>query len=557
VPVRREEQEFPTRGMRYREASRTEAADTESIAPIGGNKRSLLQPGQLYRFVMGKDPAPVPMPEADLEHVLHDPFAELILKRRVFPLTLRATLEEINKRNSDPQGMPTQKAFLVADGGQIPWAPQTSEVHREFRFAVARFRGADATLLISASSVLDSETNFLQVIGWDPVNAVYNYYDRDRTSGAWIWAGNSRDALAPETRGHGPFDSHVNGSLVMKELRAPWNNWHSMSASITEVALAPDDPLRHEPLFLNRESAHLLETSVVRPGIRRWNQARLDRAISTANASFSEVRLFLRQILETTTVNLTTSDQQSAMLNDNDTLRLPTTFFLNTDSFLDTIGLEPQVGVIEVPARFYRNSLGRYEFALTDGSYRRPGDTFFAFLCPEPAFEDLDVLALLVQRGLISRRFAACLMMVDFPNPILSKRRQSLMRYVPEVARMVAGTAGGPQSDLEERFAAAVAAATMVTDSAEEEFLQNWRLPETAWQSAMERRIEGYFAELQRQAADEEGFDGWVRLAECRRREFRSRPLAEFRLTAPVTNIPDSAPILEMHEDGTVHRVQP
>ena len=35
-------------------------------------------------------------------------------------------------------------------------------------------------------------------------------------------------------------------------------------------------------------------------------------------------------------------------------------------------------------------------------------------------------------------------------------------------------------------------------------------------------------------------------LAESRRREFRRRPLAEFRLTTPVTNIPDTAPLLEM-----------
>jgi hypothetical protein len=32
------------------------------------------------------------------------------------------------------------------------------------------------------------------------------------------------------------FDSHVNGSLVMKELKAPWTHWHSSRAKIQDTA---------------------------------------------------------------------------------------------------------------------------------------------------------------------------------------------------------------------------------------------------------------------------------------------------------------------------------
>jgi hypothetical protein len=42
-------------------------------------------------------------------------------------------------------------------------------------------------------------------------------------------------------------------------------------------------------------------------------------------------------------------------------------------------------------------------------------------------------------------------------------------------------------------------------------------------------------------------------LAESRRREFRRRPLAEFRLTTPITNIPEDASLLEFSLDATVH----
>jgi hypothetical protein len=46
--------------------------------------------------------------------------------------------------------------------------------------------------------------------------------------------------------------------------------------------------------------------------------------------------------------------------------------------------------------------------------------------------------------------------------------------------------------------------------------------------------------------------DGWFRLAEYRRRRFRRRPLAEFNLTTPRTNISENAPPLRMTLQGRV-----
>jgi hypothetical protein len=183
----------------------------------------------------------------------------------------------------------------------------------------------------------------------------------------------------------------------------------------------------------------------------------------------------------------------------------------------------------------------------------RKGDTFFAFLVPEPAFEDLDVLSQLLRRKILTPRFAACLLMVDFPNPVFSTRRQRLMRYVPGRSRL---TDGG--SNLPSAMVAAIeeAMSDPPPGSPEGEFLAGWRLPETGWKAAFERRIERYFEALRARANTEEGFDGWVRLADSRRRQFRGRPLAEFGLTLPTTNIPKDAPFLEMNEDGTVRETQ-
>jgi hypothetical protein len=64
----------------------------------------------------------------------------------------------------------------------------------------------------------------------------------------------------------------------MKELKFPWMHWHSMSAEMGDEALAPDDPLRSEPLYKERAKAEVLERAVVRPGIVLWNRARLAKA---------------------------------------------------------------------------------------------------------------------------------------------------------------------------------------------------------------------------------------------------------------------------------------
>jgi hypothetical protein len=82
-----------------------------------------------------------------------------------------------------------------------------------------------------------------------------------RISGNWFWAGHSNMAFNPATRLQGPFDGHVNGNLVMKELTLPWNNWHSSAASIDADVLSPDDPLQNYPHFVNKVGMLLKPTS--------------------------------------------------------------------------------------------------------------------------------------------------------------------------------------------------------------------------------------------------------------------------------------------------------
>jgi hypothetical protein len=543
VPTSREQQPFPTRNYPYRQAAQGQAA------PPGAAPPAPVQPNTLYRRVIGLDQQSRPM-SADELAGLDDPFGRVLRSGRPFPLTLRQTLAAIDGLAGTPAALPAQLVFLVADGGHIPWSVSTDQLARGFRFAVARGTG-EFTLLISASTALDSAANgaFLQVLGWDPSNAVFHYYER--LDGTFFWAGMSPHALADGTRGKGPFDSHVNGSMVMKELRPPWVHWHSPQAGINDEAFAPDDPLPNEPLFLNRVSAERLETEVVRPGIRRWNDARIRKAVG-ADGVWRDVRHFLRQAVTDTTVNLATSDLASQLLADDSQLRPPLSFFLNRDTLFELLGLipaDPAVANITIPGHLYLQCLARYDVHRSDGNHRVAGDSHFAFLVPEPAFEDTHLVEAMVQAGLLTPRFVACLAMTDFPNPVFSARRAALLRYVPREAR-----GPNPGETLERQIVAAIREAVAAdgnaaqADSPEREFLGNWDTPDH--QAAFIQRINDYFLALQAGMADPAVVDGWFRLAEYRRRRFRRRPLAEFALTTPRTTIPQDAPPLRMTPQG-------
>jgi hypothetical protein len=544
VTLSREQEEFPTRNYPYRAFAPHEARPPEDLLaePPAANT--------LYRRVVGLDAQSRRMTAEELEG-LADPMGRLLRSGKPFPLTLRQLLRAVDELDGTPDALPKQLIFLAGDGGHIPWSEPTDRLQRSLRFVVARGPG-DFTLLAASSTAVDSSDNraFLQIIGWDETHEVFQYYER--LAGTFFWAGRSHHALEDGTRGKGPFDSHVNGSLVMKELRSPWVHWHAPQAGINEESLAPDDPLRNEEIFRKRVTAERLEVEVVRPGIRRWNEARVRSAVGS-DKRWTRVPSFLRQVVTDTTVNLATSETASALLTSDTQLAPPLSFFLNRDVLFDTLGLEPtepDVGPIAIPGALYLECLRRYDVHRSDGSIRVDGDVHFAFLTPEPAFEDTHLAEVMLRAGLLTPRFLACLSMTDFTNPVFSPRRAALLRYVPDA---IAGPAHGQAlaERVVDRVRAAVSggeAGAASAGSPEREFLANWDTPDH--EAAFVDRITAYLSALRAGSSDAGVVDGWFRLAEHRRRLFRRRKLAEFALTVPRTNIPDNAPDLRMNVEG-------
>lgn len=528
---------FPTRHYPYRKPAAAGGANVAAASVFTGAHPFS---GVINRFILGRDTEVRALSGEETAQALRDPFGALLLRRGKFPLTLRAILAELAAFDQQPEGIPKQQAFFVADGGQIAWTPDTAGLARQLRLVLVRHRGGDAELLVSTASPFDSEEVFLQLLAWDPDNLAFNFYER--RGGAWIWAGSSWDALAPDTRGHGPFDSHVNGGLVMKELKVPWMHWNSMAITIEPSALAPDDPLRNDPLFTGRDGAESLE-KLVRGGLTRWTNARLKRCVT--GDTLTRAPEFFRQVLATTTVNLTSSPQVSRTVTADQPLRLPRTFFLHVDALLNELNLGIAFPPPKVDGALYLDCLKRYAVELRDEAFSVPGDTFFAFPVPEPAFEDVIVLRELLTRQFLTRRMAVTLFMVDFPNPVFSPRREQLLAHVPDEV-----TAADGDGWFQARFVKAIRAAvgSLPQDAPEREFLELWELADDAWEPACVARVNAYLETVGARLADATGagFDAFFRLAESRRRDFRHRPLSEFSLTLPFTSIPADDPPLEM-----------
>lgn len=317
-----------------------------------------------------------------------DPFGKWLLSQRSLPLSLQETLDQIFQTSDSPEGLQNMQVFHIAEGGQIKWSEATAKVNRTFRLALAFQNQAGDDVFISSGIDLHSETQFLQVMGWDTQRSGFNFYERKDKN--WLWAGNSHDALNVATRGKGPFCGHINGAPNMKELKLPWSHWSSQSASIGVDIFNPGHPFTQSDLFTKKIGAENLETRI-KAAINRWSDERIRMGVQPTTQTVPQLSHFMRQLLSTTNVNLTSSPTESASIDADTQVRLPVTFFLNLEA-LQSIGLNLGPKPIKVSGSLYLESLKKYGFKLKTKGFEQAGDTHFAFLVPEPAFEDTNLL---------------------------------------------------------------------------------------------------------------------------------------------------------------------
>jgi hypothetical protein len=501
---------------------------------------------KVHSFVVGEDTAPRPMAPAEAKRELGDPFATLLLLKGKFPRTAEECLKEIDKATKRNNPLRKQMTFLLGETSQLP---RSASVQRAVRFVITRGadgngppRGPDILLSVSFPKQKD-----IELMAWDRERGGFNYYRAVGPGPTWVFAGNSRAALVDPTQGKGPFESHKSGAFLMKELKVPWLNWHSPNAPITASAFPRNDPRLRHPWFRKKEpgGAYTFEFAVARPAIERWAKARFDELAK--GGTVDDPRRVLEQILGTPSANLASSNVESERArNPKIRLDLPLSFFVDTDS-LSEVGIFA-FEFFEVGARIYRKTLERFNVRLDDGrGFERDGDGHFAFAVPEPAFEDVVVLREAIRVGLVTRRLAACLLMVDFPNPIFSERRAKLLEHVPASATIKNG-----KSTFSDRMARAIldAAEGSPEDSPEREFAKRWKVGRK-FAPSFNRDVRRYLAAVRRRLKTQGGFNDYWRLADRRRAEARQNPVfREFELIFPKSDVP--RPARRMRADGTV-----
>lgn len=484
----------------------------------------------IHSFVHGLDAEPRQLTASEASDLLNDPFAVLVLQAGMFPRTAGEVLVALSNLASG-NSLGVHRFFLVGEGSQIPH-DELVPVARNLRFLVTCGRGPMGPDIMMSS--FDPDHGVVELMAWDERTGGFNFYRTMPNTSAWVFAGNSRHALSAPTRDSGPFESHRNGHILMKELRVPWVHWHSPFATVSPSVLTAQGLDQHPWVQrLEPGGAYTLEDDAVKPAIERWTAKRVE--LMLAREAVETPRRMLEQLLSTLTVNLMTSHVSSAAAKSGsvDSIDLPDTFFVDSASLAAIGGLDLPP-VMQVSSTIYASALATFEFRLEDRQgFRRAGDTHFAFLIPERAHEDVVTVRQAREAGIVSRRLLACLVMVDFPNPVFSTIRPALLKYIPD----------SPFDGDGEAFSNGIAAAILAAPESsnpqtpEGRFAECWATGEQ-FEPPFNERLNAYYTAIAQQLTTQTGFDAYVRLAESRRAQVLPMPISESPLLFAQTNIP-------------------
>lgn len=472
-------------------------------------------PDSLVRFILGTDREPVAL-GADEIGELDDAVAQNLFSQGVFPHTPEELLRALDAVGEE---LAAQRTFVIGEGSHLPAGTEGAGIRA---FLITRGEGPDGPDVIVSTS--RPHAGFIEVMAWDRTRQGFNYYQTRDAQQPWIMAGNSADAFRPGSAGSGPFESHPSGNFLMKELRFPWVHWHSSAATIRADAVPAR--LAAHPWFTGRQGAQDLEIAVAMPAIRRWTRARLQAAVR-ADGAIEDPGQIMRSFLASPTVNLVSSRTQASLILNGEVERfdIPHAFFVDSECLREILGLPaPEPEQFTVAAPLYREILAERAVTIREGGQplvEPPQDTHFAFVVPERAFEDIETVRVAIDMGLVSQRLAACLLMVDFANPIFSPRREALLTHVPRSA-----TLSGGQSSFSEDLANAIVGSDTASkeETPEAEFAGLWSVGDE-WPEQFAKTLTAYYEAAAARLDDRSGLADVFRLAENRRNRVREMPI--------------------------------
>ena len=546
-------------------------ASTASSAAPADVSCETVESGKIYRFIEGKDKCLEPISNSELEN-LNDPFAENILREGKYPVTT----DEINNAIKEQLGYdPT--IYFAGEGAQIPTSAASRDLPRGLRYIITWGKDEnDSKIMLAKLSPAFNETTALgliELLSYDPQSKEYDYYfltpqqgcgyDSQECPYAWAWTGKTSNAQNPETIGQGCFRCHHNGTPIMREIELPWSNWQSQRANISSEFI-PEE-VASETYFLARRGAEVFE-QVIRANFqtyyKNWIKERYQKEDGVIK--LSDVDEMLRHVITNTTVNFKSSDVQSREKDaSGDSIEVvsgipPNDTFLADTLLQTTLKLDYDTLSVKFPRKKYERYLRLHEYKLvgtkgflrdSEKAYEYPGSTYFSFYVPQMGAEDIYVTQTLLRAKILTDKFVASLLMVDFKNPLFSKKRASLEKYAKEVPY---GVISNGASSVPDDFAFILSRGNpepcdpknFDACSAESQFLYTWDLPDDEWRQVTAKRLQDYVDSIENLKENKRLYRvmGWS--IKQRDRFAHTLPYCNFfesRLLFPETNVSELA----------------
>lgn len=527
-------------------------------------------PPTVYRFIEGIDPCPVPM-DADALATLRDPFALSVLHAdSQTPPNAPDSIEAVIKAVDGDLAFEVMKSYMLGEGSQIPVSFAPRDASRNLRYVLTWGTAASPTVFLSAAPAgthPGQPAPFLQVIGYDAKSNLFNFYqflgsDSAHGTRAWMWSGDSLTAHDTRLSGGACQLCHINGALNMKELTPPWNNWQSPQATISSRNIPQAVAL--DRLYSNLSGADMFQNvfqNLQSQFIQRLVAAKVKKS------AISDVPALLKRLIGTTTVNFAAVPPDP---NSGGDLAVPQDFFLHFSALtMPQIGLSFAWPNLSIAQTSHDSFVSDHGFALqqADGAtlvYAQSGTTFFPLFVPVPAFEDRVAIQELIDQRLIDAQFATAVLMVDFPNPVFSARRGTLMKHAEKIQRATVLTpnAENPSGIPAQFVALASEAAThqpkcdptaLLQCTPEQQFLFYAKADD--WKTQAQQAIAAYGKRVEARIANPQGIKDYMTLVVSRQAQFSAAPiisnLDEFTLLLPCNDIQLPA-CKHMNADGTV-----